>query len=961
MKHLRVRLTAALCAAFLASLAPAQETVLSDTDRDFEFASFLIDLGFADYAERMVEEIVRLQPSEKDRAAMVRVEVMTARRKFAEALDIIKTMPPASQKTSAARMIVALGYYGDRQLGEARKQFDDIFKTLAEPPKDPDARRFYMDAAYKHGQLLETLGDLKAACDAYERSMKACADKDIARRLKTELAEMMARAAAQEKAAGRSPDDLLKRADDLCNKIQWEGDPDLWAGRSFVVQANVKYVRGQPKEAAKILRQNMDIIKGVDDLIREEKLPLELSPMAGALYLQARINDEEGRQVVGQDEKKGRDLLRDAVTKFATVFAKYGDNPWASDAFTRADELARKFKFKIDWGPLLAEAAQSAARRADDLFGEHKFADAATAYLKIINMMPESNASAKPLGNLLLCYANLDDQEMFGITRDHIAERYGRYPDVGPTLLLAAKYYLQERSDTNRVAELYRTFAEAFPKHEKTPQALYFLGDVYGRLGRAPEGMQYFERLAQTFSANQYGILALNRVAWSYYGQGTPEGYQKAREYFAQYVKRAEPGFNQANALFSLADCAMRLNNYPEARTIYDALLKKFSEGSVRLTTAEEEQRGRELQDKATYYSAFCLTKLNDPAADVPKFRVQAVELLQAFLKNRAQSPQAPQALNLVGTIQLELGKTEEAAKTFEELQAKYPDSKEGRSALFAQVKATMDIAKYDATAEAFRKMLAEAQTPEGRKRYGADQFVWLGEEMLKAQELAPLAVQAFQEARRQGSADRKVEENMLFGLGRALAAQGQRKEAADALDELFGRFPNTGYFFEAKLALGVVCRELGRFPESGGHLGEIFLAGSATPEIKARANLEIARTQEAEARGAQTANQPAAYQDGLKKAVVSCLRIYQAVTEAQRPEVTRPTLAPFVDEALRMAIRLDEELGRLPDAIAACEEYEARFKTSAHAREISDKKSDLRRKLNLSGAAAAPAAGARP
>jgi hypothetical protein len=126
--------------------------VADEVDQEFLFASGLVSLGMPDYADKVVQQVLRLHPDRKDRAKLIQAEILISRRKFADAEEIVKTMGADNSKAQAIGLALAKGYYGVGELTKAKRLYDDFFKQYeGRVPTDPDLLRFYQESAYQFG------------------------------------------------------------------------------------------------------------------------------------------------------------------------------------------------------------------------------------------------------------------------------------------------------------------------------------------------------------------------------------------------------------------------------------------------------------------------------------------------------------------------------------------------------------------------------------------------------------------------------------------------------------------------------------------------------------------------------------------------------------------------------------------------------------------------------------------
>ena len=78
-------------------------TAWGGVDEDFEFASGLITFNpsFPDFAQRVVDEILTKDPSQKDRSKIIQAQLFIKARKFAEAEALITELGISNPKSQA--------------------------------------------------------------------------------------------------------------------------------------------------------------------------------------------------------------------------------------------------------------------------------------------------------------------------------------------------------------------------------------------------------------------------------------------------------------------------------------------------------------------------------------------------------------------------------------------------------------------------------------------------------------------------------------------------------------------------------------------------------------------------------------------------------------------------------------------------------------------------------------------
>ncbi len=951
MVQIRAALTGFLVGAgVVAGGWPARAQAPTEIDREFEFASRLVEDNFADYAERLVDELLRLNPGEKERAKMVQIEIMAARRKFDQAEELLKSMPAASPKAQAARLSVANYAYRFSDIDRAKRLYVDFFKQYGtQVPSDPDLKRVYMDSAYRFGQLLETAGDLAAAGDAYEKVLKCKPDPGISRRIRFELANLLVRAAKKEGDEGKKKAHL-NRAFKLCEELQWdrEGGMDVAFGHSIMTMANIEIMRGNPAAAQKLIRQNLDIMTGLDDILKEEG-QLAASPLASARFLLAELYEKEAAST--KDEQKKVLLIKEAAQHYINVFAKYGDSDWGPEAGLRGEKLIAKLGQMgvtvkpIDFKAHARKAVEAQVRQADVMYGQKNYTEAARLYSRILNMFPDAPA-APQWTNLLLCWAHLNRPRELDAGAWEIAERAGRTdPQAGLALLAVAKHFFDAKDEKTCIV-FYETFVEGFPKHEKTPSVLYTLSGMLDRAGQKADAQKYLDLLVKNFPRDQYYLKSLHRIGWAKY---EAKDYAGAAEVFAKYIQDSPPQHQRAIVQATLADCYMRLDQFDRAVKEYRTLASwvEAKEGNPYATTGDEVKKVDELREKCQFFIGYGLSRVAEPADAVPKLRQAAIETLARFLAAYPASDLAPKAMNVIGTIHLELGQTEAASTTFNDLQKKYPNSEDGKSARYSLIMAAVKIKKFDIALEAFEKMMASEPADQPSKTFTPDQLVRVAQAFFDAGRDGEAAA-AFRKVLASKTEDRAILERTLYGLGMSAYRTQKFEEAIRNLDDMLQRYPKSGLFYDARLTLGRAYRDAGKLPEAVAELTDVFKFAS-DPATRDTANIELGTIQYEAYRRAKEAGRAGEADDAMKAALASYERV--VLLGDEKGAATRP----LVEQAFLRVIPLYEEAGRFEKVVEKCEAYVAKFPESPKLAEIRRKMSDARMKAATATPPSAP------
>jgi len=932
----------------LALVAIGAGAQTDDVDREFEFASKLVEIGFADYAERLIDQLVVQNPSLKDRGRVVRIEILANRRKFDEAEKLLAEMPKGDPKTQAARLALANQMYRYREVERARKHYEEFFKEFKSAPTDPDLKRFYVDAAYRFSQMLLRAGDVPGAIQSMENILKAKPEPGIERRIQIELIQLLIQQARGK--SGKEQEDLLKRAWDLAEKITWGREGiDVPFCQAIVAMANIELLRGKPQAAIKLLRNNMDLMKGIDEILKQERLPTSESPMAYARFLLGELYEKDARSAQGDAQLQG---FVQAITQYVNVFAKYPDSDWAAESVVRAEALQRlvreKFKreVRIDWGQHLPNVVAALRKVVDDLYLQKKYAEVVPQALRVLNIVPTAPELGPVYTPLLISLVETSNPLYLTVALDHIADTRENDPSTGLALLALAKHFF-DKKDTNNCVRIYGLFADVYPKHERVPQVLFLGAQMLKKQGDRAKAREWLQRVIANYPQDQFYLHALSTLAWDYY---EAKEYEKAADAFAKYLQDCPPSHGRALAMFGLGDAQMRLGRHLEAAATFQKLAEWLQpkENNPYAKTADELKKAAELSEKAIFYRAYALFQAPGDEAQRKKAAEEARQVFENFVAQYKKSELAPKALGLIGAIYMQQGRMDEASKVFDRLRREYPDSEEGKSAQFAQIRAAMEIKRFDLAEEALKAMLTAEPPGKPPKLYTPEQFTQIGQWLLDAERFA-LAMQAFEWVVKSGTNDRKVLEPSLYGLGVAAYKAGNKEKAIEALEDLLVRYPRTGLFFEARLLLAKIYRELGRYPDSVATLKEVFTLAQDSLRVS-QANIELASVYREFAGKLKAQGKDAAAAENLRSAAASYERV--ALFGKEQNEAERP----LVELAMREVVTVLEELGLFNDAIEAAERYLTKFGDRPEAAAVRGQLQALRLK-----AAAAPATSTPP
>ncbi|MCF7838422.1 MAG: tetratricopeptide repeat protein [Candidatus Marinimicrobia bacterium] len=900
----------------------------AQSDREFQFAQGLVEMGFPDYAKKVVERVLLRDPEQRGQAQLLEAQIAIQARRFAEAEAILKDQPFSDPKVQAIQVRLANALFLSGEADKAKAIYDRFFKLYEKKlPEDPGLLQLLQESAYHFGQLLERAGDYNGAIRAYEQVMATNPERSALRRLQADTAILMVRQ-AESLPVGDARNQLLTKAEKLCEDIQW-GGMDLAFGQSIPTLARSKVARGQPAEGIKVLESHMDILQQVDDLLKDEPGLMRESPMAAARFMLGELSEQEGKRLLaaGRQEEAVASLGK-ALREYYNVFARYGESDWGPSAGARAEAVKAQLEglgktIRIDLGAQRDQLAATRFRLPDTLFREGSYEQAITEYLKVLEDYPETKLSVGALANLALSYAHTGEPLWAKTVLMYLGERFNQSEQAAMAFLAVGKYYF-DAEERDQYLYAYENYVRLFPRHDRVPAILFTLGGMMIQAGQEEQAAPYFEKIIRNYPQSPFYVRALSRKAWDYY---QTKDWERAVPAFEALIEGAQPGYDRALAQYCLADSQKQLGNWTDALRAYGDLIGWLRPAdSPYNTNRETAEKNADLLEKAVFYLGYCFSRL--PASDqqLAQVRQRGIQAFEQFLERYPKSTLAPTAMSAVGGMQLELNDYEAAVKMFDELATRYPDSEEGRNASYSLLRAAIQVRREDVARDAFANMLRL------KDNFQLDQFARVGR-LLVESEMYAEAIQAFGQVVG-ATEERSLLERALFGLGTAHHELGQYQESARALDELMTRFPQSGLFYDAKFILAEAYTESEEMDRATAVLSEIFRYAD-DPVRPNKASYMLAQIQASR---------------GEKEAALGSLLRVALLGDPENPEVR-----PWIEKSVWESIGLAMEVQRYQDVMDSCDLYEQLFHRN---RERVEEAREIKREANRLLAESRAAAG---
>lgn len=908
--------------ALMAVLGLGGVTRADEIERELDFASALARFGLPYYGSRVVERLLVQQPGAQERAKPVLAELMVMSGRLGEAEAMVKALSPTDPRLTTIQLLLANGFYNAGQFQKTREIYDQFFKKIQGAALTDT--NFFRNAAHQYGQILEHAGDPLGAIEAFQHIVDLGPRSEEGRQAMAEQADLYIKLADATPAQSNRVA-YLTQAAATCDKLFL--NLDMWFGRGLISKANALARLGKADEARKVLRDQMDVLRQIDGVLKGQgPEAAALSPMAGARAALGDLYVQEGQARLkskGQ-EAKALPAFGAALTEYVNVLNKYPKSSVAPEVAAHAQDLVAQLQAlghrpNVDLSRWAGVARTAVFEPADEVFRSGQYGKAITEYEKLLKQFPSGAGVVTALGNLMLAYAHTNQHEKATAIASDLGGRFGKEARAGLSLLQLAKFY-EDQKDEKRMLAVYDLFLKYFPKHERAGSVLYRLAFLANQAKHPDQAKQLLQRLVDELPGDPLASKAMSQLAWNYYAGSN---YVAAIQGFTGYLAEAQPGPDKAQAQFFLAT-ALRLTDKPhKALAEYETLIKWLRQDrNAYAHTGADLQRNEELLEQALFQVGVCHGAFKQGDNALPQHRAQALEAFGKFIEDYPRSKLAPKALRAQGAIYLELNKFKEATRVFDELAARYPNTDEGKSALYALAESALEVRQNEQARNALDKMLA---TPD---KFEPVLFLKLGQAFDEAKQPAD-AIRCFTVAvqRLEGQPLLGV---ALYSLGQARLNAKDFAGAVQALEAFFKKFPSSGFFREGKFALAIAARQAGLFPVAEGALGDVMRQFGGKPDVFNKANLELARVQRA--RGAK------------ESALASCQRV------ALLGDPQNADLAPIIEDAYLESFGLGLELKRYDDVIKICDGYEKTFPRGKYLEEARRARNEAKLKASSGG-----------
>ncbi len=515
---------------------------------------------------------------------------------------------------------------------------------------------------------------------------------------------------------------------------------------------------------------------------------------------------------------------------------------------------------------------------------------------------------------------------------------------------IAFKYAEQNEPDKQR--ETFDVFFEYFKNHPRTVIELFrFAEDAY-RLGDLDRALGYYTRIVEEHEGKPVYLDALNRITMVYEKQGKVQDQIRALNDLIKKLEAA--GRKDHLVLSTMYRFATALRGMgPRTLDVavtkfreIENLLKDPATRAAYHTSPDEAKANLQILQGAMLFGAVSdAMRTEVPANILDAFEKRAGRkippetILNGFYKAGAvkrlielvdmfpDSSFAPAALSQAGTLNTVIGKADDARLVLQRLQRDYPDSPEAANAVFMIGRNLLEMGMRREAVAYFKQMFA------GGGEYSTGQILTAGRELFSAGEYE-IAIEAFDRII-QGEKERSILEPARVGKAQALVRLGRYPIALPVLEKLLEDYPSSGYTIEicrnASTVYAAVASETADEPERFGLFNKAVNAMNRARRfaqddgVRTELDVGVARIFERKAAAEAkfgTAAKAAEYRNDAVAA-------YQTVIMFR--DANNKTVVPHLQNAYAYCLPLMLEMERWDDVVDDAQKYLSTFPNGEH------------------------------
>lgn len=792
---------------FAAGLPQAwsQETGPQDPfDREVDFINSLLDQALFRYANLALEELRAAFPNDQDRLPVAEASILLRQGRTEPVEDMLRARTLSTDTKAQAILLQLAMTYDSLGNAEAARERYMRFIQLNEGKEieDPDVLRFFAGAGMRLAALLQAEGRFEQAGGILRRVMAGEDSGVLQRKFRIMVIQNAIDHALSVQGSARQQ--RLEEAEKEINEILWGANDNYWF-MAMAQRAWLQHLRGESNEALQSLNTIIPNARTLEAELEKAEVPRSEFPRAIIRYVQGTILFDAAKTAKASgDGDAAQQRAAQAANQFYNAFLQYEGNDYASRSGLQFEAvrgwLRDEFGREINIGQQSPEATERIFRRELDrsevLLRAGNAPEAENIILQALTQYPVTRYTQGALNTLGRIWMDQKNFWNLMMLAEHLAEEYPDDNAVANMLLRYARLMLDEEYDFG-IEVVLGAFGRNFPGHPNAPAMLYSLGTRARDRGDAQDARRFFDEVVQYHPGSQMATRVLTERGAEALRE---RNFDQAVEIFGQVRDLALPGFQRAQAIRGLADAKLRSDDPARQReglAELQALKQRLkpSEDSIYYRGADAE-RSEALLESVRFNIALALIRLAREEAS-EEFRNEAARVLAGFREDYPQSENMPGVMSSLGRIYLQQGRFDAATEMFNELSKRFPDSDEGRDALFALVRASIEEQQLEVARDAVTRMVQQPDV------YTDDQIFQVSDLMFRNQ-LHAEAMRGFELALSRPLAQENVtfRQRSMLGFAQSALAAGNTDRGLEVLNGFIEEFPTNAMVVDAGMML---------------------------------------------------------------------------------------------------------------------------------------------------------------
>jgi len=291
-----------------------------------------------------------------------------------------------------------------------------------------------------------------------------------------------------------------------------------------------------------------------------------------------------------------------AETQLSQAILAYQD-VWIRNPGTSADQDVEISLAELKAGGVDVPdfTSQDFYERGKNLFRQNQFDKTAEVFTKLLEKEPSFLYRADVLFRTGIALFYMNRRIESAAVLENMVRDFPTDSRIPEALYWLGKSY-SKLGDGERGVKSFQKIIDRFPESEWVDDALFLTGNIYREAGNMQKAIVYYSRLVREYSDSKFADSAMWWIAWSYYTAGD---YQRSQRTLEDLVNRYPRSFLVNQARYWQGRVAEKKGNSSLAIAYYEKVLKK---GPYTYYGYRGEERKRILEETGK------VVKADDPA-----------------------------------------------------------------------------------------------------------------------------------------------------------------------------------------------------------------------------------------------------------------------------------------------------------------------------------------------------------